>query len=418
MDATAHVPIACADHHPQRLIFIDALRVSAIILVIVHHAAQAYGPTGGFWPVHDHAQSDWFKPFYTANAAFGMGLMFLLAGYFVPPSLDRKGPWRFLLARWMRIGIPLASVVLFVQLPAAYLLAGRPPWPEFIHGLYERGWQPIYLHLWFVAQLLLYSAAYVALHGVVVGLHRDHWPPPGHLAIVGFTLVLALITAVVRIWYPIDKWVPFLWIMPAEPAHLPQYVTFFAAGIVAHRGNWFRDMPTRTGLIWLAIGMIASAGIYLGWAFLPWRDVMATGGLSVSSLIRSSWESLIAVSLSVGLIVAFRELFDRPNRLLAAAAAASFGAYIIHPPIVVVAQMAMQGFALPALVKFVVVSLVGSALAFALAHLSSKVPGLRTILGTAGARGRAPATAVRSPSGKPPGIGGNITAIAADNRSD
>jgi hypothetical protein len=41
--------------------------------------------------------------------------------------------------------------------------------------------------------------------------------------------------------------------------------------------------------------------------------------------------SLIAVGLSVGLIVAFRELFDRSNRLLKMMAAASFGAYILHP---------------------------------------------------------------------------------------
>ena len=35
----------------KRLVFIDALRVAAIAFVIIHHAAQAYGPTGGFWPV-------------------------------------------------------------------------------------------------------------------------------------------------------------------------------------------------------------------------------------------------------------------------------------------------------------------------------------------------------------------------------
>src|SRR6516164_5343891 len=84
----------------KRLAFIDALRVAAIVFVIIHHAAQAYGPTGGFWPVHDRAQSVWFAPFYTANAAFGMGLMFLLAGYFVPPSCDRKGARRFIKGRW------------------------------------------------------------------------------------------------------------------------------------------------------------------------------------------------------------------------------------------------------------------------------------------------------------------------------
>lgn len=50
---------ANSPHDPEekRLVFIDALRVAAIVFVIIHHAAQAYGPTGGFWPVHDRAQS-------------------------------------------------------------------------------------------------------------------------------------------------------------------------------------------------------------------------------------------------------------------------------------------------------------------------------------------------------------------------
>src|ERR1700758_90042 len=119
----------------KRLVFIDALRVAAFTFVIIHHAAQAYGPTGGFWPVHDRAQSDWFTPFYTANAAFGMGLMFLLAGYFVPPSYDRKGASRFLRERWQRVGIPLAAFVLLLHLPVAYVLAGMPAPLPFIKGL-------------------------------------------------------------------------------------------------------------------------------------------------------------------------------------------------------------------------------------------------------------------------------------------
>jgi hypothetical protein len=85
----------CGHRQAGRLIFIDALRVALVAFVIVHHAAQAYGPTGGFWPVHDHAQSDWFNPFYTVNAAFGMGLLFLVAGYFTDASLEREGPGAF-----------------------------------------------------------------------------------------------------------------------------------------------------------------------------------------------------------------------------------------------------------------------------------------------------------------------------------
>ena len=367
----------------KRLVFIDALRVLAIVFVIIHHAAQAYGPTGGFWPVHDRAQGGWFAPFYTANAAFGMGLMFLLAGYFVPPSYDRKGARLFLGSRWRRIGIPLASLVLLVHLPVVYLLAGMPALPQFLRGLYERGWQPIYAHLWFVAHLLLYCFAYTGWRRISQLSESTpiKLPLPTHAAIASFTMALALITWLVRIWYPVDKWVPFLWIMPAEPAHLPQYMAFFTAGVVAYRGDWFRKMPTADGLIWLIVGLIASGGIYVAYALGLWSELLAGGGNGLPSLIRSSWETVIAVSLSLGLIIAFRELFDHSNRLLEAMAAASFGAYILHPAIVVALQTAIADLTLSAFVKFAIVSVLGTAVAFGIAHMARKVPGIRAVLG-------------------------------------
>jgi hypothetical protein len=38
----------------ERLVFVDVLRVAIIAFAIVHHAAQAYFLSGGFWPVHVH----------------------------------------------------------------------------------------------------------------------------------------------------------------------------------------------------------------------------------------------------------------------------------------------------------------------------------------------------------------------------
>jgi hypothetical protein len=157
---------------PERLVFVDVLRVAIIAMVIVHHAAQAYGPTGGAWPVHDPAQSDWFRPFYTVNTAVGLGLLFLLAGYFVPSSCDRKGAGRFLKERWARIGVPLV-----------YLFESFPPPSEFIHWLYDSGWQALYLQLWFLADLLLYSAVYVAWRRLAgrTGQRADSGPSGGSL---------------------------------------------------------------------------------------------------------------------------------------------------------------------------------------------------------------------------------------------
>jgi surface polysaccharide O-acyltransferase-like enzyme len=365
----------------RRLVFIDALRVAAIAFVIIHHAAQAYGPTGGFWPVHDRGQSGWFAPFYTANAAFGMGLLFLLAGYFVPQAYDRKGAWLFLKERFGRIGIPLAAFALLVHLPMAYLLAGSPAPRQFLYSLYERGWQPVYAHLWFVAHLLLYCVAYAGWRCIS---QRSEGKPirlslPSHAAVASFIVALALITWLVRIWYPVDKWVPFLGIMPAEPAHLPQYMAFFTVGVVAYRGDWFRRTATSAALIWLAVGVIASGGIYVAYAFGWWK--MAPGGLSLESLLRSSWETVIAVGLSVGLIVAFRELFDRPNRLIEAMSAASFGAYILHLVIVIALQTSILNLPLSASVKFGVVSVVGTWVAFVIAHVAGKVPGIGALVG-------------------------------------
>jgi glucans biosynthesis protein C len=66
--------------------------------------------------------------------------------------------------------------------------------------------------------------------------------------------VLALITWVVRWWYPVDDWVPLFGVLAAEPAHLPQYVILFALGVVAYLGDWLGRMPAHLGAIWLALG--------------------------------------------------------------------------------------------------------------------------------------------------------------------
>jgi len=67
-----------------RLFGLDKLRVALTFLVIAHHAAQAYGPTGGGWPIFNDERSAILGPFFSVNAAFFMGLFFLIAGYFVP----------------------------------------------------------------------------------------------------------------------------------------------------------------------------------------------------------------------------------------------------------------------------------------------------------------------------------------------
>ncbi|MEM8808493.1 MAG: hypothetical protein AAGF01_20950 [Cyanobacteria bacterium P01_G01_bin.38] len=68
---------------PTRLTFIDNLRIMLTMLVVAHHAAQPYGPTGGEWPIFD------IGPF----AKFGLVTLIGIPMSFAFSSLLRRLPW-------------------------------------------------------------------------------------------------------------------------------------------------------------------------------------------------------------------------------------------------------------------------------------------------------------------------------------
>jgi peptidoglycan/LPS O-acetylase OafA/YrhL len=86
--------------------------------------------------------------------------------------------------------------------------------------------------------------------------------------------------------------------------------------------------------------------------------------------------------MSVGLIVLVRSVARRAGPVMKAMAAASYAAYILHWVIVVGLQAGLEPIGLPALLKFLIVTVLGITFAFGLAHLSRRVSGLNVILGT------------------------------------
>ena len=129
-------------------------------------------------------------------------------------------------------------------------------------------------------------------------------PLPTYRVILIFVIALALVSFVVRIWYPIDRWVALFWLIPAEIAHLPQYVALFALGILAYRGDWLRKFSTRSGMIWLGIGLFAAAAYYVYdlwgaqlFSTCSGTSITDTGGLDWRSLVFCLWEALVCVGL-------------------------------------------------------------------------------------------------------------------------
>jgi len=120
------VPVARADARPAlvctrpltqvRLAFIDNLRILLVVLVILHHLALTYGAEGPWY--YSEGQADTITAmvltlFVAVNEAFFMGFYFLIAAYFVPPSLERKGSRQFLRERFLRLGMVISLLVTF-----------------------------------------------------------------------------------------------------------------------------------------------------------------------------------------------------------------------------------------------------------------------------------------------------------------
>jgi glucan biosynthesis protein C len=364
-----------------RIVFLDALKVGLTVLVIAHHAGQAYGPTGGQWPIFSPERSPLLGPFFSVNAAFFMGLFFLISGYFVPQAFDRKGAFTFLGDRLRRLGIPMLAWALLVTGPLLYFSADAPRsfW-QFLGSLYPDEIPTLFAHLWFVAHLLVCAIGYTLWRLLTRRVNLaavNQTPLPTHVTLLAYTLLLGLATAVVRIWYPIDRWATLL-VVPAEIAHLPQDLSLFVLGILAYRNDWLRRLPTATGMTWLGVGLAAAVARY-AYSLGEWQWLSSDS--AVTHLGWNLWEAVICVGLSVGLLVLFRErLNGGAGRLLPAVAGAAYAAYIVHLLVVVGLQFSLISVPLPPFSKFVLVSLVGAPLSFGIGHLLRQLPGAKRVL--------------------------------------
>jgi len=386
MTNQANNPIQSVEKTPKRLYFVDHIKVALTMLVIAHHASQAYTPLGGAWVISNPTKSAVLMPTAAVNAAFFMGLFFLISGFFVPDAYDRKGAGAFLKTRLLRLGLPAMLFAIFVFGPFTYFsIPEKPTLSEYIRLLYQGGWRDLYGHLWFLLHLLVYNVGYVLWRLVSKRFNArvlSDGKIPWHAVLLIFTIILILFSWVVRFRYTMNQWVPLLYLVPAEVAHLPQYISMFIVGILANRLKALDRLPTDVGMVWLGIGVVAAGWFYydslLGERFMVSQYI---NGKNTGSLIWSTWEALVCVGLGVGLLVVFREwLHKQPGRWMSALIRAQYGAFIFHLLVVIALQAALAGSTLPPFTKYVIVTIIGVVLSFRISHLVLKIPGVRKVI--------------------------------------
>src|SRR5579871_84870 len=369
--------------HPARLLFVDNLRWVMIVLVVTMHAAVTYSNMGR-WYYTERAQLGmasrlFFATYQVWLQAFFMGFLFFIAGYFVPPAFDRKGPWKFLRDRAVRLGIPtLLYMTLIGPASIYFLLHVRKPaesfagwWVGYELGpsLREGGTGP----LWFCAALLIFCLVYAMVRMIWGRSSASRAWVPGNAQVVMLILTMATATFLVRVVQPIGTAV---WNM--QLCFFSQYVVLFTAGLHAGRHGWLERIPRPFGIRWLRISLAGGAVAWFAILMLAtrmhWQTQSFDGGLHWQSALLAAWESFFCAGVCLGLVVWFRDRFDNQGRLARFLSDNAFAVYVFHPPVVIgISLVLRQASAAPAL-KFAVVSVTAILASFLLAPVLRRVP--------------------------------------------
>lgn len=368
----------------SHLLFVDNLRSSIIILVILHHIAVIYSGSGSFFGL------EYLEPnhnlllyiFTGFNQAWFMGALFLLSGYFSPGSFDRKGTRSFLKNRLIRLGIPLIFFYFVLHPIAAIGIFWMPS--SLTHITNPLTWQdyPNLLGqgpLWFVAMLLIFDFGYAGCRWLFRNrTSTTNSKPPSYLAIGIFILALALVSYLMRIPLPINTTVLGF----PDLAYFPQYLSFFCIGVVAFRGNWLQTIPSSKGK-WGLVAALAATFTLFPVALIGIRAGSTPplfGSGHWQSGVYALWDSTFAVGFFLALITFFRRFLDRQGKLAILLSQHSYTVYIIHPPILVWLAIALRGVNAEPLLKFALLAVIAVPACFAVAYLIKKIPLVSRVL--------------------------------------
>lgn len=376
----------------KRLLYMDNLRLLMIIFVVIQHLAVTYSGFGSWYfkegkPI-GLISTIIFGFYQSFTQGYFMGLLFLIAGYFVPGAYDKKGFGKFLKDRFIRLGIPVLIYMLVINPFILYVELGLywvRPKPGFV-SFYLRylgnfsfinGSGP----MWFALALLIFTVIY----GLIRLIKPRNIEAPRKNIELGFHNIWILIF-LIAVWAFLIRTVQPIGtsVLNMQLCYFSQYIILFIVGIYAYRNNLFSKIDYKSGKKWLMFGIL---GGFISWLILllaggALKGMTAfNGGWTWQSAGYAIWESFIAVATDVGLLALFREKYNRQGRLIKILSDSSFAVYVFHPPIIIAAAILFSTIQLIPIIKFIILCIVCVPICFTVAHfIVRRIPLLKSVM--------------------------------------
>jgi len=352
-----------------------------IAFVVMHHLAVTYSGFGSWYYVEATQLSTlstiWFAFYLSFQQGYILGVLFLIAGYFVAGSYDRKGFDRFTRGRFWRLIIPTLIYMVAITPFIEYVELGNP-----YTGFSLTGFLSGTGVMWFAVALFGFSLVY----GVERMISRIPAPAPGKKQLelsLANALILILVISVsaflIRIVQPIGTSV-----LNMQLCYFASYIALFLVGIIAYRNNMFARISYRTGKRWLISAFVLGFPAWLAliiFATLAGDTAALMGGLTWQSAGFSLWESFVAVAMSIGLIAVFREKLNHQSTLARKLSQNSYAVYMFHPMIIVEVTLLFSGVILYPVAKWLVLCIICVPLCFAATYfVFRRIPLLKDVL--------------------------------------
>ncbi|MDE3199786.1 MAG: acyltransferase [Acidobacteriota bacterium] len=386
---TSIAPVAASQAaSEQRDLYIDRLRTVLTVLVVLHHTAITYGAPGGWfhYELRPSATLTGFllTLFVSTNQAYFMGFFFLLAGYFTPGSLERKGYAHFLGDRLLRLGVPLLAFI-FLLGPLTVGIAATSEKHSFwstLNWLWQHK-EVINGPLWFVQALLIFSFIYCIWRWPfgppLSSTNSNPRAIPSAVWWILSAFVVGALALGIRQFVPVG-----VNVFGLQLGYFASYIFLFSLGIVAWRNDWLRQLEwkhARSAIIAAAIALpLLPAAIAVAMKGGGVHGANFSGGFSWPSILYAFWEPFVAWGMIAVWLLMFRTRFNQPSGFWTWLNRRAYLVYIIHPPILVCVSLLLHSWAAPALVKVVVTGTLACSACWLIADPILRLPGARRIV--------------------------------------
>jgi len=227
--------------------------------------------------------------------------------------------------------------------------------------------------LWFTKTLLVFSFLVILIPEKFFR-RRDNSNPFKFLPVLCFALSTGILAFLLRLVIPVG-----VEVWELQLGYYVLYIALFFYGVTASVNSDFDHYPKKKVLPWIITSIIA----FLSFPIIMILSMKAEtpieqfmGGFNLLAFFYAVWEPFIAIGIMFSIWKISLKFINTDLKI----AVSSYGAYILHPIVIILISLLFHKVQLQPLLKFIIVGTLSVVICYTTSHLLRKIPGMKKVI--------------------------------------